>query len=273
MALGTAHVSTIDMASAYGVYANNGVQVSHNAIVKVLDSHGVPIVSPTITHNRVMKESTAYLINDMLRSVVTNGTGYAAQIGAWAVAGKTGTTSLDPQKYGYKSGNPDAWFAGYTPTYAGVVWMGYDADSDGQHYLHNVYGGSYPAQIWKKVMTVALEGEKVQTEFPRPAGIVSGQIDAKSGLLPSSLTPPQFIQTEIAAQNDFPTLVSNVWVQGYVNPKKSTPSVGKDAPNIGAQVYLDLTDRDPAIPWPTDEAPYRMPLEDTQNNKLPVQPN
>jgi len=273
LALGTAHVSTIDMASAYGVYANNGVQVSHNAIVKVLDSHGVPIVSPTITHNRVMKESTAYLINDMLRSVVTNGTGYAAQIGAWAVAGKTGTTSLDPQKYGYKSGNPDAWFAGYTPTYAGVVWMGYDADPDGQHYLHNVYGGSYPAQIWKKVMTVALEGEKVQTEFPRPAGIVSGQIDAKSGLLPSSLTPPQFIQTEIAAQNDFPTLVSNVWVQGYVNPKKSTPSVGKDAPNIGAQVYLDLTDRDPAIPWPTDEAPYRMPLEDTQNNKLPVQPN
>ena len=245
LALGTAHVSTLDMASAYGVYANNGVRVSHNAIVNVLDANGVTIVSPTVTQNRVMKETTAYLINDMLRSVVTNGTAYAAQIGNWAVAGKTGTTSLDPQKYGNITGNPDAWFAGYTPNYAGVVWMGYDSDPDGQHYLHNVYGGSYPAQIWKKVMTVALEAQNVQTEFQRPAGIVSGQIDSKSGLLQSSLTPPQFIQTEIATQGDFPTQVSSVWVRKYTF--------------IFPQTFLNITDRDPSIPWPANEAPYRPP--------------
>lgn len=271
LALGTARVSTLDMASAYGVYANNGVRVSHTAIVKLLDSKGVPIPSPSFTKQRVMKLTTAYLINDMLRSVVTNGTGYAAQIGNWAVAGKTGTTSLDPQKYGNKSGNPDAWFAGYTPKYAGVVWMGYDS-TDGQHYLHNVYGGSYPAQIWKKVMTVALEGKPVQTAFRRPAGIVSGQIDSKSGLLPSSLTPHQFIQTEIAATSDFPTQVSNIWVQRYVNSKNPSLLAGPNASNTVAKVFLNITDRDPSIPWPVDEAPYRMSVANTQN-KLPAQPD
>lgn len=254
LALGTCHVTTVDMASAYGVFANNGVRVSHNAIVKILDSHNVPLQIPTVTSNRVMKETTAYLINSMLRSVVTNGTGTNARIGAWAIGGKTGTTSL-PEQYGNTVGNTDAWFDGYTHDYAGVVWMGYDSNTDGRHYLHNVYGASYPAQIWKKVMTVALEGQKVQTDFQRPAGIVSGQIDTKSGLLPSPLTPPQFIGTEIAAQGDFPTQVSNIWVEG---PDK--------------KVYLNLTDRDPSIPWPADEAPYRPPANFSPGQGVQAQP-
>ena len=99
------------------------------------------MITPKIEKNRVMKETTAYIINDLLRSVVTDGTAISAQIGDWAVAGKTGTTSLDPNKYGNKSGNPDAWFAGYTPNYAGVVWMGYDIDPDGQHYLRQCLWG------------------------------------------------------------------------------------------------------------------------------------
>lgn len=257
LSLGTAHVSTVDMASAYGVFANNGVHVSHNAIVKILDSHGVPLTTPTVTQDRVLKETTAYLINDMLRSVVTDGTGYAAKIGSWAVAGKTGTTSLDPQKYGYKTGNPDAWFVGYTPKYSGAVWMGYDSDPDGRHYLRNIYGGSYPAQIWKKVMTAALKGQTVQTAFPRPTGIVSGPIDIKSGLLPSALTPPQFIQTEIGTKSDFPTRVSNVWVQKEVGSQ--------------LKVFLNLTDRDPSLPWPPSEAPYHL-TGDTSVLKQPSEP-
>ena len=148
LALGTTQVSTLDMASAYGVYANNGVRVTSHAIVKVLDAKGKTLITPAITKNRVMKETTAYIINDMLRSVVTNGTGTSAQIGNWAVAGKTGTSSL-PEKIKNKNGNTDAWFAGYTSNYAAVVWMGYDNNDDLQHYLHQIHGGSFPAQIWK----------------------------------------------------------------------------------------------------------------------------
>lgn len=262
LSLGTTdHVSTIDMASAYGVFANNGVRITPHAIEKVLDSQGKDVLSPKITKERTMKETTAYLINSMLRSVVTNGTGTRAQFGNWAVAGKTGTTSLEPAKYGNKTGNPDAWFAGYTPNYVGVVWMGYDQDPDGNHYLRQVYGGSYPAQIWKKVMTVAHEGQTVQSQFKQPSGIVSGSFDAKSGLLPSSLTPSQFIRTEIAAQGDFPTSVSDVWVEKEIDADHPTYLVGTGTRNKLPKVFLNITDRDGTMPWPSDEAPYKMPTE------------
>lgn len=261
LALGTAQVTTLDMASAYGTFANNGVHVSPHAIEKVEDSNGKNIITPKITKERVMKETTAYLMNNLLRSVVTGGTAYKAQIGNWAVAGKTGTTSLDPKKYGNKSGNPDAWFAGYTPNYVGVVWMGYDQDPDGNHYLHKIYGGSYPAQIWTKVMTAALKDQPVQTEFKQPAGIVSGAIDTKSGLLPSSLTPSQFIQTEIAAQGDFPTQVSDVWVQKDIDADHPTYLAGDRTRNKVSKVFLNITDRDSSIPWPNDEAPFKPPAE------------
>ncbi|SPF38853.1 Penicillin-binding protein, 1A family [Candidatus Desulfosporosinus infrequens] len=240
LALGTARVSTLDMASAYAIYANNGLKVTPHAITNVVDLEGNNVINVQIQKDQVIKKTTAYLINDMLRSVVTSGTGYAAKIGNWAVAGKTGTTSLDSAKYGNASGNPDAWFAGYTTDYAGVVWMGYDSDSNGNQYLQEVYGGSYPAQIWRKVMTVALQDKPVQSEFQKPDGIVSGEIDTKSGLLPSSLTPPQFIQNEIAVEGSFPTGVSNIWGEA-----------------ADGRLKLNLPDRSPSVVWPANEAPYR----------------
>lgn len=259
LALGTPSLSTLDMVSAYGIFANNGVKVTTHAVVQVKDSKGKTLVNPTVTKDRVMKETTAYIINDMLRSVVTNGTGTNAQIGNWAVAGKTGTTSLDPKYYGNKSGNPDAWFAGYTPNYAGVVWMGYDKDDDRQHYLRNVYGGSYPAQIWKKVMKAALQDLPVQSKFAMPAGIIKGSFDTKSGLLPSSLTPTKFISTEIAAQGDFPTRVSNVWIQKDVDAAQPNMLASPDSNNSLSKIFLNIPSRAASWKWPSNEAPYKPP--------------
>jgi len=261
LALGTPSVSTLDMTSAYGVYANDGVSVTNHAIVKIVDAKG-NTVYPKITKTRVMKETTAYIINDMLRSVVTDGTAISAQIGNWAVAGKTGTTSLpNTAKYANKSGNPDAWFAGYTPSYAGVVWMGYDIDNDGQHYLRSVYGGSYPAQIWKEVMTAALEDLPVQTEFTQPSGIVRGSFDMKSGLLPSSLTPAKFVGSEIAAQGDLPTKTSDVWIQKKVDADHPTMLPSPKSNNTLTKTFLNLPSRDPSWVWPSNEAPYRPPYK------------
>jgi len=267
LALGTPRISTADMAAAYGVYANNGVSVTNHAVVKVLDSEGNTLLSPTITKNRVMKETTAYIINDMLRSVVTDGTGMSAQIGNWAVAGKTGTSSL-PDNLSNKSGNTDAWFAGYTPNYAGVVWMGYDANPDldkngtpGPYYLHQVHGGSFPAQIWKKVMTVALQDLPVQSKFTMPSGIISGSFDTKSGLLPSKLTPAKFISTEIAAQGDFPTQVSDIWIQRKVDAAQPNMLASINSTNSLTKIFLNLPNRDPSWTWPSDEAPYRPPTQ------------
>ncbi|MHB8127106.1 MAG: transglycosylase domain-containing protein [Desulfitobacteriaceae bacterium] len=261
LALGTTQVSTLDMASAYSVYANNGIRVTTHAIEKVLDSKGNIVITPKIIKERQVKETTAYLISDMLRGVVQWGTGTNAQIGNWAVCGKTGTTSLDPAKYGNKSGNPDAWFAGYTPYYAGVVWMGYDSDPDGKHYLPNVYGGTYPAKLWQKVMTVALADLPVVSQLTKPDGIVGGSYDTKSGLLPSSLTPSQFISSDIAAKGDFPTTVSDVWIQKEVDADHPTFLVGPDTENTITKVFLNATGRDSYTPWIASEAPYKIPTE------------
>lgn len=272
LALGSPEVTTLDMVSAYGIYANNGVSVTNHVIVKVVDSKGNTVITPKITKNRVMKETTAYIINSMLRSVVTNGTGTSAQIGNWAVAGKTGTTSLDPKYYPNKSGNPDAWFAGYTPNYAAVVWMGYDTDPDRQHYLRNVYGGSFPAKIWKNVMTVALKDLPVQSTFTTPAGIISGSFDTKSGLLPSSLTPSTFIATEIAAKGDFPTRISDVWFQKDVDADYPTMLASPLSKNPISKTFLNLPSRDPSWTWPSNEIPYKPPTETAPDPAVEQEP-
>lgn len=267
LALGTTHASTLDMAAAYGVYANNGVSVTDHAIVKVLDNKGNTVITPKVTKNRVMKETTAYIVNSMLRSAVTNGTGGSAQIGNWAVAGKTGTSSL-PDNLKNKTGNTDAWFAGYTPNYTGVVWMGFDSNPDldkngtpGPYYLRSVYGGSFPAQIWRKVMTVAHKDLPVISKFEQPSGIVSGSFDTKSGLLPSSLTPPNFIATEIAAQGDLPTRISDVWIQKDVDADHPDKLPSPNSLNIITKTFLNLPNRNPSWPWPSNEAPYKPPSE------------
>jgi len=123
-------------------------------------------------------------MSDMLRSVVTSGTGTGASIGSWYICGKTGTTSL-PDHLGNVRGNPDAWFSGYSPLYTATVWMGYDT-TDKTHYLVGEYGGTRPAAIWKKVMQKALEGRQVQSSIPQPSGVITVTYDALTGKLPSS---------------------------------------------------------------------------------------
>jgi penicillin-binding protein 1A len=259
LGLGTFEVSTLEMASAYGTFPNNGVKTEPFSVLKVEGPDGQPIVENTISKKRVMKETTAYLMNDLLRTVVTSGTGTRARIGEWYICGKTGTTSLDPKKYGYKSGNPDAWFVGYSPKYTGVVWMGYDSDPDRKHYLYKVYGGSYPASIWKQVMTVAHESLPVQSTINRPEGLTSVKFDTKSGLLPSSLTPSQFVANEICAVDSVPTSVSNAWVEVKVDPNNPDVLASEDSYDAVTKICLNAPPRPDNVAWPADEAPFKMP--------------
>ncbi|WP_368293703.1 transglycosylase domain-containing protein [Dehalobacter sp. TBBPA1] len=258
MALGTFDISTLQMASAYGTFANNGVKAEPYSVIKVLGPDGKTLVENTPSEKRVMKETTAYLMNDLLRSVVTYGTGTKARIGNWYICGKTGTTSLDPAKFGNRSGNPDAWFAGYSPKYAGVVWMGYD-QTDTSHYLYKVYGGSYPASIWKQVMTVAHEGLAVQSSISRPEGLTTVKFDSKSGLLPSSLTPSEFVKSEICAADSVPTKVSDVWVQVMVDANNPNLLAPVGSMNAVSRLCLNVLGRPKDVTWPSDEAPYKAP--------------
>lgn len=261
LGLGTFEVSTLEMASAYATFANNGIKTEPFSVLKVVGPDGKTILENTPSKKRVMKETSAYLMNDLLRTVVTSGTGTRARLGNWYICGKTGTTSLDPDKYGYRSGNPDAWFAGYSPKYTAVVWMGYDSDEDLNHYLRRVYGGSFPTTIWKEVMTAAHEGLDVQSSITRPGGLTNVKFDTKSGLLPSSLTPEQFIANEVCAVDSVPTSVSDVWIEAKVDPHNPNKLVPEDNFFGIPKIFLNILGRPEDALWPKDEAPFKIPDE------------
>ncbi|NLV16687.1 MAG: penicillin-binding protein 1A [Syntrophomonadaceae bacterium] len=172
----TKGVSPLELASAYGCFANKGVLAEHHVITKIVAKNGSTIYTHRPTEKRVMTEATAWMMTDMLQNAVRAGTGTNARISGVACAGKTGTTQNDR----------DAWFVGYTPNYTSAVWMGYDKEET----MNKTYGGSYPARIWKAVMSTVATGSG---NFSIPTGITQVAICQKSGKLASSACPEEDI--------------------------------------------------------------------------------
>ncbi len=137
----TRGVTPLEMASAYGTFANSGVHIPHMAITKVLDRNGTIIYDALPEGRQVISPESAADLTSMLEDVITKGTGKGANIGRPA-AGKTGTTS----------DYHDAWFVGYTPDLSAAVWIGCDDNSE----LGGITGGDLPATIWSHFMQNAL---------------------------------------------------------------------------------------------------------------------
>ena len=169
-ALGVIDVSPLDMASAYGVLAARGKRVDPTPVLLAteLGPKGERAVLEDNTEpkaKQVIPEAVADTVTDILRGVITDGTGTAADIGRPA-AGKTGTG----QNY------TNAWFDGYTPTLATAVWMGY-SDSQSRPLTNirgvgRVFGGTIPARSWHDFMAAALKDVPV-TDFSQAPPISS----------------------------------------------------------------------------------------------------
>ena len=149
-ALGAQEVSPLDMASAYGVFANNGMRVRPTPIEWIRDFRGKYVEDNRRTSGqRVLPDSVASTVTDILRGVITGGTGTRADIGRPA-AGKTGTA----QEW------RDAWFIGYTPQLSTSVWIGNKlrpTPLNNIKGLEHVFGGSIPAETWKAFMLEAVK--------------------------------------------------------------------------------------------------------------------
>ncbi len=198
MALGGLYhgVTPIQMAGAYAAFANQGLYNEPVAIRRVESPDGVVLEADEMSPVQAMKPSTAYMITDMLQSVVRSGTGTRANFDPGrSIAGKTGTT--DDAK--------DIYWGGYTPHLVGMVWMGYDEPQR----MSRAYGGLYPAKVWREVMVKAHE-DLPKTEFPMPSNIVRATVDSKSGLLPGPNTPDEHMITDIFARGTVPTKYDNV---------------------------------------------------------------
>ncbi|MCL6477757.1 MAG: penicillin-binding protein 1A [Peptococcaceae bacterium] len=196
LALGTEEVTPLQMAGAYGAFANNGVYNEPVVILRVESPDGTVLEEHKPRPRPVMKPTTAFLLTDMMKSVIQEGTGTNAYFGRPA-AGKTGTTT----------DNKDIWFTGYTRDLVGIVWVGYDNPTP----MNDAFGGGYTAKIWNKIMSEAHKGLPVR-DFPTPPGIVTATVDSKSGLLPGPNTPPNHLVTDLFAEGTVPNEVDNTHV-------------------------------------------------------------
>jgi penicillin-binding protein 1A len=167
--LGAEPVNPLEMARAYGTFANGGFRVdgeefgdTPRAVTRIEDVNGKALYVNAPQKKRVLSPAQDALITQMLQGVVTSGTGVAAALPDRPVAGKTGTT----ENYG------DAWFVGYTPQLVTAVWVGYPNGLRpmlSEYQGRSVTGGTFPAQIWKTFMQAALAEVRAEPQaFPSP---------------------------------------------------------------------------------------------------------
>lgn len=186
----TEGVTNLEITGAYASIANNGMYIEPTFYTKVLDHDGNILIDNTPETKQVMKETTAWLINNAMQDVVTSGTGTAARLSSgMLVAGKTGTTSS----------NYDYWFCGSTPYYTASIWMGYDSNTNfSNNNTHKV--------IWRKIMDkiVEAEGEDTSATFDKPSDIVTAKVCSTSGLLPAEGQCKSVI-TEYFSKDSVPT--------------------------------------------------------------------
>jgi len=174
MALGGLdHGATVlEMTAAYATFANGGMYKEPNIYTKVVDADGNTVLERKVAPTRVMKDSTAFLITDCLRTVFEDANGTAAGIRFnrnMGLYGKTGNSNDDK----------DQWFVGYTPYYTAAVWNGYDNPKP--------IGKGYPyisMKVWRDVMKevhVGLENKKIE----KPNSVVSASVCTVSGKAPT----------------------------------------------------------------------------------------
>jgi penicillin-binding protein 1A len=165
MALGTGSVTPLQMASAYSVFANGGYRVNPVLVTRVTDNRGRILsqtnLQPPTEASRVIDARNAFVMTSLLQEVARNGTAARAQatLKRPDVYGKTGTTN----------DSLDAWFAGFTRSLVGVVWIGYDQP---RKLGDKETGGGLALPVWIDYMGTALKGTPVSEPTP-PEGLIN----------------------------------------------------------------------------------------------------
>ncbi len=169
ISLGASEVIPIELVNVFNTFANNGVKVEPYGILEVRDKLGNLLKSYIPKETVVISAESAYLITNLLKGVVRNGTGkYALNLGR-TCAGKTGTTN----------NCTDAWFIGYTPDIISGVWVGFDIKKS---LGRDATGGKLACPIWTDFMKLAVSSLP-NKDFDKPDNIVEALIDMHTGLL------------------------------------------------------------------------------------------
>jgi len=169
LALGSSGVSLLEITRAYGVFANAGMLATPIFVKRVVDRNGLVLEENQPQIRQVISSETAFVMTDLMRAVITEGTGWRIRALKRPAAGKTGTTN----------NLRDAWFLGYTPHLVTGVWVGYD---DSREMGDGETGSRAASPIWLYFMSAVLKGKPV-SDFEVPQRVVFAKIDTETGLL------------------------------------------------------------------------------------------
>ena len=187
-------VTTEEMAAGFATFVNEGVYTAPRTFIRVEDANGNVILENEAQSTVAMKNTTAALMNSLLQEASLQGTGYQAQFPGMHIAGKTGSTNS----------NKDRYFAGYTPYYSCAVWAGYE------HNQRIVASGNPCAVIFQKVMK-AIHEDLPDKDFFSCSGLTSVAVCADSGMLASENCALDVrgsrVYTALVAADNAPTAV------------------------------------------------------------------
>ncbi|MFC1488747.1 penicillin-binding protein 1A [Thermodesulfobacteriota bacterium] len=170
IALGSSGVSLLELVQSYSVFNNMGYLVDPIFITRIVDRDGNAIEENSPQREKVIEQSTAYIMTNLLEGVIKHGTGHRVRALKRPAAGKTGTTNTFN----------DAWFVGYTPRYTTGTWVGFD---DRTSLGKSETGSRSASPIWLGFMKRILMDKPIRV-FQVPEGVIFSKIDAETGLLP-----------------------------------------------------------------------------------------
>ena len=167
LALGTGELTPTDLTNAMASLAAGGLVAPPRFVRRVVAPDGTELVADAVDPGRqALPPEVAYVLTDMLRGVVDQGTARRARMLGRPLAGKTGTSQAAR----------DVWFTGYAPDLAATCWLGFDDNAS----LGRITGGSAALPAWIRLMGTALADAPVQ-DFIRPPGVVSARVDPRTG--------------------------------------------------------------------------------------------
>ncbi len=168
--------SPLQMAEAYAAFGNGGSYNEPFTVTKIVFPNGEKW-EPELNAQQVMQDYTAYMMTDMLKTVITSGTGVGANVENLPVAGKTGSTNIAKEiseQYGITGGVRDSWFVGYTPQHSIAVWTGYPSfkdENDDVQYIRDKETQDIAKQIFKELM-IGISDPEMQ-DFEKPDSVIA----------------------------------------------------------------------------------------------------
>ena len=234
-----ANLSPLKMAAAYSAFANYGTYSKPYTVTKITTRDG-QILQFKPEQHQVMKDSTAYMITNMLKDTFTYGFANDLKMGNLPHAAKTGSTNYTPEQRKQIGASenefviPDSWFIGYSPAYTISVWTGYDNPYTKGHGLSQTEA-NYSKWIYGHLMNFAMKQTPVK-DWEQPSSVVSSQIVVGSNplALAGPNTPSDKVSTELFVKGALPT-------EQYVEEKIAPPT--------GLNISYDASKKEVTVTW------------------------